>query len=163
MLGNMPNWMFFGMPFMDMNNMNMNNMNMNNINMNNMMMPGMNMGGNEFWSMIYGTGSNFQQNNQQQQFSPDKVNVVFKTTAGLKTNVSVNLGTSIKNTIQTYLNRVGKPELFDINSGIFFLCNARRINIYDETKIENFLGGQINPIIMVNDVKNLIGASQLNL
>ena len=147
MLGNMPNfnWMLFGMPGM---------------NMGNNFMPNMNMGGNDFWQNIYGNGFNMPQNmNQnQQQDIYDKLNVVFKTTGGLKMNVFVNVGTSISDTILLFLKRVGKTELFRPNSGIYFLCNARKLNIYDKTPIDIFTGGQINPVIMVNDVQNLIGA-----
>ena len=188
LFGNMANNMgFFGMPGMDMNNnmmlgmnmnnnmmpgMNMNNnmmpgmnMNMNNnmmsgmnmnMNMNNNMMSGMNMGGNEFWKAVYGDGFNMNQNMNQ----PDQVNVVFKSTSGLKMMVSVDVGTTVSNTLLLFLKRVGKPELFKPDSGIVFICNARKLNIYDNTKIENLLGGQLNYLIMVNDVKNLIGAKE---
>ena len=188
LFGNMANNIgFFVMPGMDMNNnmmlgMNMNNnmmpgMNMNNnmmpgmnMNMNNNMMPGMNMknnmmsgmnmGGNELWKAIYGDGFNINQNMNQNMNQPDKVNVVFKSTSGLKMNVTVNVGTTVSNTLLLFLKRVGKPELFKPDSGIFFLFNARKLNIYDNTKIENLLGGQLSYLIIVNDVKNLIGAKE---
>ena len=129
-------------------------------------MTGMNIGGNQFWENIYGNGMNLnmlqnmnmQQNMNQQSFSNDKVNVVFKTTQGLKINMFVDFGTSISDTILLFLKRVGKPELFHPDSGIYFICNAKKVNIYDQTKIENTFGHQINPVIIVNDVKNLIGA-----
>ena len=148
MFGNMPifNWMLFGIPGM---------------NMGNNFMPNMNMGGNASWQNIYGDGINMPQNMSQnplQGGTYDKLNVVFKTTGGLKMNVFVNVGTSISDAILLFLKRVGKTELFKPNSGIYFLCNARKLNIYDKTAIENFTGGQINPVIMVNDVQNLIGA-----
>ena len=147
MFGNMSNfnWIPFGMPW---------------LNMGNNFLPNMNIGGNDFWKNIYGDGINLQQNMNlnQQQAIYDKLNVVFKTTGGLKMNIFVDIGTSISDTILLFLKRVGKAELFHPNSGIYFLCNARKINIYDKTSIENFTGGQINPVIMVNDVKNLIGA-----
>ncbi len=53
---------------------------------------------------------------------------------------------------------MNKPELFDKSSGIFFLYNANEVDIYDKSKIGDFLGGTAYPTIMVNDVKNLIGA-----
>ena len=151
MYGNMPNfnWMFFGMP------MNKGNNNFN---------YGMNFNNNEFWTNIYGNGINMQTMNQGNQLMNsvcNKVNLVFKTTGGLKTNLIINYGTTVSEALLIYLKRVGKPELFDPNSGIFFLYNAKRINLNDNTKIEDFIrnfGNQINPIIIVNDVKNLIGA-----
>ena len=129
-------------------------------------MTGMNIGGNQFWENIYGNGMNLnmlhnmnmQQNMNQQSFSNDKANVVFKTTQGLKINMFVDFGTSISDTILLFLKRVGKPELFHPDSGIYFICNAKKVNIYDQTKIENTFGQQINPVIIFNDVKNLIGA-----
>ena len=123
---------------------------------------GMNIGGNQLWQNIYGNGMNMQQNmngmNNQQSFLNDQANVVFKTTGGLVMNMFVDCSTPISNIILLFLKRVGKPELYTPNSGIYFLCNARKVNIYDKTPIKNFLGGQTNPTIMVNDVKNLIGA-----
>ena len=150
---NMNNNMMPG--FMDMNMNMIPGMNMNN---NNNLIPGMNMGGNDMWKMIYGDGFNLNLNMNQNMNQPDKANVVFKTTGGLKMNLFVDFGTTVSQTLLLFLKRVGKPELFNPNSGIFFLCNAKKLNIFDNTKIENMLGGQINPVIMVNDVKNLIGA-----
>ena len=104
MFGNNPNynWMFFGMPMMSMNNFNLNN--------------GMNNGGNN-WKFIYENSLNIP--NQQQNFSNNKINLVFKSTAGLKMNVFVDVGTSISDAI--FLKRCGKTELFNPNSGIYFL------------------------------------------
>ena len=148
MFGNMQNnnWM---LPFMMGNNA----------------MTGMNLGGNQLWENIYGTGNGNRMNMQQnmnemnnQQYLNNKANVVFKTTGGLIMNMFIDYGTPLSNVISLFLKRVGKPELYSPNSGIYFLCNARKMNIYDQTPIQNLLGGQINPTIIVNDVKNLIGA-----
>ena len=148
MFGNNPNynWMFFGMPMMSMNNFNLNN--------------GMNNGGNN-WKFIYENSLNIP--NQQQNFSNNKINLVFKSTAGLKMNVFVDVGTSISDAILLFLKRCGKTELFNPYSGIYFLCNAKKLNIYGKTRIENICANQINPVIMVNDAKNLIGAKQFIL
>ena len=144
------NWMIYGFP-------NMNNMNMGNYGMN-----GNIYGGNNFWEMAYGQQNYFTQNfNQmnQQQYMPNKYNINFKTTGGVKVLVNVDVGTSISDTLLLFLKRVGKPELFDVNSGIFFLCNAQKLNIYDRSPIQSLsMDGGTNLIIMVNDVQNLIGA-----
>ena len=142
MFGNNPNynWMFFGNPMMNANN--------NSIN-------GMNIGGNN-WNNVYESSLNYQ--NQQQNSFIDKINLVFKSTAGLKMNVFVDVGTSISDAILLFLKRCGRTELFKPNSGIYFLCNAKKLNIYDKTKIENICANQFNPVIMVNDAQNLIGA-----
>ena len=144
MYGNMqnPNMMPFGM-----------NMN-NNFNQ-------FNLGENQNLLNIYNIGNNQQQNINQGNSCPlfeEYINLVFKTTGGLITNLNVKRGTPVFEALSLYLKRVGKPELFNPNSGIFFLYNARKINIYDNTKIENFINLVMGPTIMVNDVKNLIGA-----
>ena len=144
MYGNMqnPNMMPFGM-----------NMN-NNFNQ-------FNLGENQNLLNIYNIGNNQQQNINQGNSCPlfeEYINLVFKTTGGLITNLNVKRGTRVFEVLSLYLKRVGKPELFNPNSGIFFLYNARQINIYDNTKIENFINLVMGPTIMVNDVKNLIGA-----
>ena len=144
MYGNMqnPNMMPFGM-----------NMN-NNFNQ-------FNFGENQNLLNIYNIGNNQQQNINQGNSCPlfeEYINLVFKTTGGLITNLNVKRGTPVFEVLSLYLKRVGKPELFNPNSGIFFLYNARQINIYDNTNIENFLNLTMTPTIMVNDVKNLIGA-----
>ena len=144
MFGNIPNynWMFFGNPMM---------------NANNNMINGMNIGGNN-WNNVYESSFNYQNQNQQQNFFTDKMNIVFKSTAGLKMNVFVDVGTTISDTILLFLKRCGRAELFKPNSGIYFLCNAKKLDIYDKTKIENICANQLNPVIMVNDAQNLIGA-----
>ena len=136
----------------------------------NMMPFGMNMnnnfnqfnfGENQNLLNIYNIGNNQQQNINQGNSCPlfeEYINLVFKTTGGLITNLNVKRGTPVFEALSLYLKRVGKPELFNPNSGIFFLYNARKINIYDNTKIENFINLVMGPTIMVNDVKNLIGA-----
>ena len=145
MFGNMPNMniMPFGMPNM--------NYNFN---------PQMNLGGNQNQDLfqVYNIGINNQQQNNNSQLFESKFNILFKTTGGLKTQLIVERGTPLCDVLLLYLKRVQKPELYAVDSGIFFLYNARKINIYDKTKVENFLNISITPIIMVNDVKNLIGA-----
>ena len=141
----MPNWMF----------------GMNPLFMNNNGMAGMNFdqSQNNYLNMIYGQGigMNFNQN-QQFPSSPYMVTIQFKTTQAVKTIVNVEYDKTVSETLLLYLKRMNKPELFAKNSGIFFLYNALKIDIYDQRKIGDFLGGISYPTIMVNDVKNLIGA-----
>ena len=140
------NWMFGGMPVM------------NPMNMGNNPMMGMNFDQNNFMSFIYGQGINFNPGNQQPIQQPDKINITFKTTQGVRTTVSVDFNKSLSDTIYLYLQRVNRPDLFNPNSGIFFLYNANKINIYDKTTVGAFFKGMANPIIIVNDLKNFIGA-----
>ena len=59
----------------------------------------MNNGGNN-WKFIYENSLNIP--NQQQNFSNNKINLVFKSTAGLKMNVFVDVGTSISDAIPNF-------------------------------------------------------------
>ena len=134
---------------------------MNTMFMNNNGMAGMNFdqSQNNYLNMIYGQGIGMNFNpNQQFPSSPNKVTIQFKTTQAVKTIVIVEYDKTVSETLLLYLKRVNKPELFAPNSGIFFLYNAFKINIYDQRKIGDFLGGMTFPTIMVTDVQNLIGA-----
>lgn len=143
------NWMFGAMP------------GMNPMNMGNNPMMGMNFDQNNFMSFIYGQGFNFNQGNQQPILQPDKINIIFKTTQAVRTLVTVDFNKPLSDTIYLYLQRVNRPDLFNPNSGIFFLYNANKINIYDKTAVGVFFHGMPNPIIIVNDLKNFIGACMI--
>ena len=127
---------------------------------NNNMMPGMNLGGNESWISGYGPGINFNMGQMQVPIAPgsNKINIVFKTTANVRTNVVADYGKTVSDIILLYLKRVGREELFKKDSGICFLNNAKKIDIYDKTKVEIYFKNTSSPLIIVNDVQNLIGA-----
>ena len=127
---------------------------------NNMMMPGMNFGGNESWMSGYGPGINFNMGQMQVPIAPgsNKINIVFKTTANVRTNVVAEYGKTVSDIILLYLKRVGREDLFKKDSGICFLNNAKKIDIYDKTKVEIYFKNTSSPLIIVNDVQNLIGA-----
>ena len=88
----------------------------------------------------------------------NKINIVFKTTANVRTNVVADYGKTVSDIILLYLKRVGREELFKKDSGICFLNNAKKIDIYDKTKVEIYFKNTSSPLIIVNDVQNLIGA-----
>ena len=121
-------------------------------------MGGINFGQNENWGMVYGGGININQGNQFNQNTPGKKNIIFKTTQNVRTLLAVDLDKTLSDTILLYLKRVNKPELFTKDSGICFLYNARKLDIYDKTKIGVLFGQIFNPTIMVTDILNLIGA-----
>ena len=160
-MGNMANMVNMG-NMGNMNNMgnmgNMNNMNnMGNMgNMGNNIMQGMNMQNDDIFGMVYGSGQNMNQGN----LAPfqDKTNIFFKTTGGLSTMLTVDIDKPLSYAILIYLKRVNREYLYKENSGILFIYNAQKINIYNDTPIGLFFGGLQTPVIMVNDVKNLIGA-----
>ena len=153
-MGNMNNMPNMG----NMNNMpnmgNMNNMgNMGNINN----MPNMGNMQNDILGSVYGSGQNINQGNQV-SFQKERTNIYFKTTGGLSTMLSVDSDKPLSYAILIYLKRVNREYLYKENSGILFIYNAQKINIYNDTPIGLFFGGLQTPVIMVNDVKNLIGA-----
>ena len=140
----------FGMPMMVQNPMMFANNNMN------MMNPGM-IGGN--WMNIYLNMNNMNNNmpfpNPQGQ---GKINVIFKTTMGVVTNVLIDYGKTMSDLFQVYLKRVDKIELYNTKDTILFLFNAKKLSFTDNTKVEDFFKLTPNPTIVVNDVKGLIGA-----
>ena len=129
----------------------------------NMPMPGMNMGGNG-WMEIYNLiNPNQQQNMIQNNFIQNnnalpKINIVFRTTKAVRTNITIDYGKTVSELIQLYFKRVGKPELFNRPLDICFIFNANKMNFNDQTPVQNYFLGVYNPFITVNDTKDLIGA-----
>ena len=135
-------------------NMNM-NMNMQGMNMNMAMMD------NEEWLKGFQMGVDEVNALAQQESQNDgpKINVIFKTTQGTTTAMVYDYGTSIDKSLEKYLKRVGRPDLYQQKSNkICFLFNAAQLKIGDQTKVENFFKNVQNPKVVVNDVNNLIGA-----
>ena len=129
----------------------------------NMPMQGMNMGGNG-WMEIYNLiNPNQQQNMIQNNFIQNnnalpKINIVFRTTKAVRTNITIDYGKTVSELIQLYFKRVGKPELFNRPLDICFIFNANKMNFNDQTPVQNYFLGVYNPFITVNDTKDLIGA-----
>ena len=96
---------------------------------------------------------------QESQNDGPKINVIFKTTQGTTTAMVYDYGTSIDKSLEKYLKRVGRPDLYQQKSNkICFLFNAAQLKIGDQTNVENFFKNVQNPKVVVNDVNNLIGA-----
>ena len=151
-----------GMPGMNMNQMNMQRMGMGGImntplmNMNQMNMSGMNIGGlpnNEDWLKGYS-----KQTNETNSVSANKLNIVFKSTAGVQTIIPIEQGKTMAEIIKIYFTRMGKPELYNKKEDICFLFNAKKIPFDCQEKVEDFFNFGSTPTIIVNDVKGLIGA-----
>ena len=138
---NIPNW-----------NMNMNMMNMN-WNFNNFMMNQMNNIVNEPWAESY--NSSFMCHGPPE---PNKINIIFKTTDKVETNIVADYGKTISDILLLYLKKIGKENLFKRTSGVFFLYNTQMININDETKVEDFFKNNNYPRIIVNEMKFILGA-----
>ena len=144
------------------NNFNMNNFfMMNNYSMmNHYPMFQMDQNINEPWAESYEQRSFYKMNQKEEQISPgpNKINIVFKTTSKVKTNMVADYGQTMSDVILLYLKKEGKENLFKRCSGIFFLFNAQMIDIFDETKVEDFFKNKSNALIIVNEMKFVIGA-----
>ena len=150
----------FGMPMMGMQNpMMFGNPNMN------MMGQGMNIGGN--WANVY-SSMNMNMNNMNNMNNnmpfPNpqgqrKINVIFKTTMGVSTNVLIDYGKTMSDLFKVYLKKVDKIELYNTKNTIYFLFNANKVSFTEQAKVEDFFKiSPTHPTIVVNDVKGLIGA-----
>ena len=88
-----------------------------------------------------------------------KINITFKTTQGTAHLIRMDYGTTINEALKIYLKRVGRPDLiYNITNKICFLYNANRLNFGDKTPIEKYFNYKENPMVIVNDVNNVIGA-----
>ena len=90
--------------------------------------------------------------------SKGKTNIIFKTTRGTALNIIIDYEKTVRELIQLYFKRLGKPELFNRHSDIYFLFNANRLNYSDQTSVKKFFSSASYPMIMVNDLRDLIGA-----
>ena len=88
----------------------------------------------------------------------NKINVVFKTTMGVITNVLIDRGKTMSYLFEVYLKKVDKYELFNKPNTIFFLFNAKRFDFLDNHKVEDIFSVTPNPTIVVNDIRGLIGS-----
>ena len=104
------------------------------------------------WSGVYNN-----MNNANMPQPHDKMNVFFKRTNGSITNVQVDYDKSIGELICIFLKKMGSQDLIGNETDICFLHNATKIKYNDARLVRNVFKFS-NPTIMVNDVKNLIGA-----
>ena len=143
---NMMNNQMQGMGGMNMNNMN----NMNNQNMQ--------MGMNQQMAGMQNMNNMSNMNNMNTQQVPGKMNIVFKATSGAIKNIQTDLGTTIGQLLVLYLRRMDRENLIGNDKDICFLYDATRLKYDDNRKVEQVFRF-INPCVMVNDTKNLIGAN----
>ena len=97
-------------------------------------------------------------NNMNTQQVPGKMNIVFKATSGAIKNIQTDLGTTIGQLLVLYLRRMDRENLIGNDKDICFLYDATRLKYDDNRKVEQVFRF-INPCVMVNDTKNLIGAN----
>ena len=155
------------LPFMGINNFNPNMMNlmpnmmMNNNNMNimpNMMMMNNNI--NLMPNMMMNNDFNLMPNMMiNDNFEPQpknikKMNVIFKTSSGKLFHFNVDYGTTVKELLKKFFDRIGRPDLMGCKY-IIFIFNAKKIEYENQTPIEKFFDTVGDPVIIVSD-KNLL-------
>ena len=126
-------------------------------NMNNMPFQQMNVGGNSNWMQLYSINNNNQNNINPIQLDYSKFNCVFKTSNGKTFNLLFNAGRTVEDLILTFFKRVDKEDLFK-KKGVSFVYNTAQLDYNTKINVENLFKQNLNPVIMVLDVNNLIGA-----
>ncbi len=115
----------------------------------------------ESWTKIYRTnfiGNNFMPNEKNDKKEEVmKINILFRTGKGSNINIIIDIEKTISELIQTFLQRIKRPELFGKEKSLYFIYNATRINHNDTKKIKDVFHYS-QPIIYVNDTSDLIGA-----
>ena len=123
------------------------------LNNNNNQFQPMNIGGNTAWMQGYSVNNNNNmQANQFPNFNSSKINCVFKTSNG-KTGTLVKINGGTLESVEDCDLRKG--TIIKV-SNLFY--NTEQIDYHLKTRVENFFKYNTNPIIMVLDVNNLIGA-----
>ena len=126
-------------------------------NMNNMPFQQMNVGGNSNWMQLYSINNNNQNNINPIQLDYSKFNCVFKTSNGKTFNLLFDAGRTVEDLILTFFKRVDKEDLFK-KKGVSFVYNTAQLDYNSKINVENLFKQNLNPVIMVLDVNNLIGA-----
>ena len=143
----MMNWMNMNPILLQMynNNMFQNNMNYNNNN-------------NQINVNGGGLNNNVPNNYAVSQNSNElQCNVAFITQAGKKIMMSCPYSMKLKDFLLKYTSRMGISGSI-IGKDIFFIYNGLKIDENAEESIGHFLKGTTNPIFLVVDTKNILGA-----
>ena len=111
------------------------------------------------WMSVYNTNTNNNNFGLNHTAIIDKIkmNVVFKTSRGLKLNIIIDPDKTISDLIRLFFIRVDKEELFQRND-VIFIWNAQKLEYNDNTKIRNYFRLSFQPTIIANDLRDLIGA-----
>ena len=87
----------------------------------------------------------------------NNINIIFKTSQGLTTNMTYSYGTTINEVLNKYLKQVGRPDLIGDKGGkITFLYNATKLEFGDQTTVESKFKSD-NQRVTVVDINNIIG------
>ena len=83
-----------------------------------------------------------------------KLNIIFETTNGKRTNFLFNCGITVDQALNTFLTEMNKfTEVKD--NEIIFLHDGKELNFGDQTKIETIFGSSNNLVINVNESNTL--------
>ena len=122
----------------------------------NMGMQGMNMGMNMGMMDDEGWMRGFKMGVEEVNIL-DNINIIFKTSQGLTTNMTYSYGTTINEVLNKYLKQVGRPDLIGDKGGkINFLYNATKLEFGDQTTVESKFKSD-NQRVTVVDINNIIG------
>ena len=110
---------------------------------------------NEEW--LKGFQMQVNDNNDEEELNPGpKITVIFKTILGNINFIIVNYGTTINDTLEKYLKRVGRPDLIGTRK-LLFLFNSKRLMLGDKTNVESYFKFAQRPNVSVHDDNFFIG------
>ena len=104
------------------------------------------------WRFIYRTNSQFENKPNEA-----KMNVLFRTNVGRNINLIIEQEKTIQELILAFFKKINNLDLNE--DDVYFIYNAHKINYNDETKLRDYFRMASQPIIYVNDTRNLIGAN----
>ena len=104
------------------------------------------------WMLVYRTNSQFDNKPNEA-----KMNVLFRTNVGRNINLIIEQEKTIHELILAFFKKINNLDLNE--DDVYFIYNAHKINYNDETKLRDYFRMASQPIIYVNDTRNLIGAN----
>ena len=108
----------------------------------------------------YNINNQYYQNQYQNQ--KPQLNIIFKTTQGIRQNFRFYYGTTINQVLITYLNKIGRPDLINKQSDeIYFTYNSTKLNFNDQRKIENAFNNA-DPSIEVHYTEKMYKTININ-
>ena len=104
------------------------------------------------WMLVYRTNSKLDNKPNEA-----KMNVLFRTNVGRNINLIIEQEKTIQELILAFFKKINNLDLNE--DDVYFIYNAHKINYNDETKLRDYFRMASQPIIYVNDTRNLIGAN----
>ena len=131
-----------------------NQMNNNMMPMNNNFNMLMNNNNNFISPMNFNFNSSINNNNDT-----NKIRIIFKNTKGTQSIFFLDRKNTVREMLINYLLQIQRTDSIIIKDKdeIGFIYNAHRLSFEDNTKIDNLFENSLNPIVLVNEIDNLIG------